>query len=124
MKGMSSLTKHILHRIDYEEVRFRRRSNFETLHMSLAQTNDLSVPDMGSFACPMIYPYLTEDKSLRNRLIENKIFVATYWPNVLEWCGEHSLEHTLARNLIPLPVDQRYGEEDMIRIINVITNKS
>ena len=34
----------------------------------------------------MIYPFYTDDIYLRARLIKQHIFVAQYWPNVLEWC--------------------------------------
>lgn len=124
MKAMSALTKSILERIDYEEVKHRRRSNFEILHAALAPTNRLDISDWNTFACPMVYPYLSKDDSLRKRLIENKIFVATYWPNVLSWRNEDSTEHKLTKYLIPLPIDQRYGEEDMNRIIEITKDGS
>jgi len=120
MKAMSALTRSILERIDYEEIKHRRRSNFEALHMSLAITNRLNIPDWDTFACPMVYPYFTDDSTLRQRLISNKIFVATYWPNVFEWCDEDTTEYKLVKYLLPLPIDQRYGEEDMESIIKVI----
>ncbi len=120
MKAMSALTRSLLERIDYENVKQKRRSNFEALHIALAQTNKLTIPDWDTFVCPMVYPYLSEDDSLRKRLIDNKIFVATYWSNVLEWCQEDSTEYRLAKYLLPLPIDQRYGNEDMERIIKII----
>ncbi len=120
MKAMSALTRSILERIDYEDVKRRRRSNFEILHRALASTNQLDIPLRNAFACPMVYPYLSEDDSLRKRLINNKIFVATYWPNVLEWCGPETTEYRLAKYLLPLPIDQRYGQEEMERIIRTI----
>ncbi len=124
MKAMSALTRSILERIDYDRVKYRRRSNFEALHQALATTNRLNIPDWNTFACPMVYPYLTEDASLRQHLIDNKIFVATYWPNVLEWCQEDSTEYMLTKYLLPLPIDQRYGKEDMERIIKTILHEN
>ena len=57
---------------------------------------------------------------LKKRLIDNKIFVATYWPNVLEWCKEDDIEYKLCKSIIPIPIDQRYGKEDMNRILEII----
>ena len=71
----------------------------------------------------MVYPFMTDDESLRGRLIQNKVFVARYWPNVLEWCQEDELEYKFATHIISLPIDQRYDEEDMKRMIKVITTK-
>ena len=75
---------------------------------------------MESFACPLVYPYFAEEETLKNKLIEKKIFVATYWPNVLEWCKEDTLEYQLANRIIAIPIDQRYGEKEMNYIINNI----
>lgn len=59
---------------------------------------------------------MTDDESLRGQLIQNKVFVARYWPNVLEWCSKDEFEYKLATQIIPLPSDQRYGEIE----INII----
>ena len=45
-----------------------------------------------------------------------------YWPNVIKGCDPDSLEYKLGKEIIPLPVDQRYGENDMKRIIRIINN--
>ncbi|MCH5327067.1 MAG: hypothetical protein J1E29_07690, partial [Duncaniella sp.] len=71
---------------------------------------------------PMIYPFLTERDALRKHLIDSKIFVAKYWPNVLEWVDKNSIEYYLANNILPLPIDQRYDDEDMNRILDILKN--
>ena len=118
--SMSNLTKAILSGIDYDDVRLHRRSNFEMLHSKLASTNRLSIPDLSDFSCPMIYPYWIDYPNLRHELIEAGIFVASYWPNILKGRKTETLEYNLATNLIPLPIDQRYQEQDMERIIDII----
>ena len=120
MKRMSELTYRILGSIDFEEVIYRRRRNFEYLHQALGPTNLLEIPDKRSFVCPMVYPYHIQDCELRGYLISNNIFVATYWPNVFNWCKPESIESIFAREILPLPIDQRYREEDMERIIDII----
>lgn len=114
-------TRDILWHIDYHKVIVRRRENFAYLHEALKDNNLLQLPEMDSFACPMIYPYLISDGArLRKKLIENKIFVAKYWPNILIWSESNKFEYQLANRIIPLPIDQRYDEEDMRRIVEVI----
>lgn len=120
IKKMSAQTQSILAHVDYDVVIQQRRQNYRYLSDVLGEMNLLQLPPMDSFACPMVYPFMTSDESLRARLIENKVFVARYWPNVLEWCGNNDIEYKLATCIIPLPVDQRYGEEDMKRIIGII----
>lgn len=119
---MSELTRRILSGVDYSADAERRRSNYRRLEESLCDTNGLALP-LDDDAVPMAYPYLpNEDNQLRERLISEKIFVAKYWPNVLVWTKDGSVMHKLAENLLPLPVDQRYGDDEMDRIIGVINN--
>ena len=115
---MAAATGDILTHIDYKKVIARRRINFKMLHEMLGADNSLSIPHMDTFACPMVYPFLPkEDTGMRNRLIGNRIYVARYWQNVLSWCNPQDIESQLANHIIPLPIDQRYGEKEMIKII-------
>ena len=119
-RRMSHQTKTILSQIDYDFVIEKRRQNYQYLSNALGEKNLLQLPSMDSFTCPMVYPFMTDDDSLRERLIQNKIFVARYWPNVLEWCKEEDLEYKLVYQIIPLPIDQRYDRDDMKRILEII----
>ena len=119
MRTMSTLTRRIMMSIDYPQASDKRRENFTVLDSALKHRNAIALP-MDSDAVPMVYPFLTTDPGLRQRLIDNKVYVATYWPNVKEWGGHDTLEYTLSCNLLPLPVDQRYGTEDMKRILQLI----
>ena len=120
IKRMSNLTQSLIGSVNFEDIKDRRRRNFSILHAALGKSNNLIIPDMESFACPLVYPYFAEEETLKNKLIEKKIFVATYWPNVLEWCKEDTLEYQLANRIIAIPIDQRYGEKEMNYIINNI----
>lgn len=120
IKRMSNLTRNVLKSVDFELVKKRRRENFRQLNEALSGINQLHIPDMKTFACPMVYPFYTSDDTLKKRLIENKIFVATYWPNVLDWCKDSMLEYELASRVIAIPVDQRYENENMNKIIKII----
>lgn len=114
-------TRDILWHIEYDKVVARRRANYTYLHEALKDKNLLQLPDMASFACPMVYPFMTgTNRDLRTELIANKVFVARYWPNVLDWCKHDDLEYQLAENLVCIPIDQRYGEEDMQIILDLL----
>lgn len=121
IKRMSNLSLNLLHGIDFDTVKKQRRKNFKQLHEALSNINQLHIPAMNSYECPMVYPFYTSDETLKKRLIEKKIFVATYWPNVLNWCKENMLEYELASKVIAIPVDQRYEKIDMQRIIDIIS---
>lgn len=123
IQKISALTHRLLDSIDFDRIAQKRKSNFEYLHAHLSMSNQLSIPELDSFACPMVYPYYVENDELRKTLINHKIYVATYWPNVLDWCEENTTEYNLAKYILPLPVDQRYSTEDMNRIIEIIKGK-
>lgn len=120
IRWMSVTTKDILNHIDYDDVVSRRRNNFKQLHQALSAYNVLSIPTLDSFICPMVYPLVVEgDNLLRQKLMENRIYVASYWRNVLP-LSSFETEYQIAQHLLPLPCDQRYGRDDMNRIIQLI----
>ena len=49
-----------------------------------------------------------------------KIYIPTLWPNVLDECEPDTLEYKFAADILPIPVDQRYGVEDMEYLAEVI----
>lgn len=119
IRKMSKLTQRIMQSIDYEAAAKKRRDNYLYLHDVLENANNFKL-HLEEDAVPMIYPFLASIKGIREKLIENKVFVARYWPNVLDWTKETDIEYILANQMQPLPIDQRYGEGDMKRIIDVI----
>ena len=117
IKRMSQLTERILESIDYEAVKTIRRKNYVTLAREL-QTSNLLALSLSEDAIPMVYPYWN-DKSflLKKQLQEQRIYTATYWSNIAD---SNMVEGRLKNQLLPLPIDQRYGEEDMNQIIEII----
>lgn len=120
IKRMSKLTEMLLKSIDFDTIKQKRKKNYLFLETRLKEDNMLSLPDFSSFECPMVYPFFAKEHSLKERLIKNKVFVATYWPNVLEWDRQAGLETRLAQDLVCLPVDQRYSESEMEVIVDLI----
>lgn len=122
IRQMSNVTKMLLKSIDYIDVMNKRRSNFYKLHELLCHTNILTeIIDKSNFVCPMVYPYYSKNSYLlRERLIKEKIFIPKYWQNVLNWVERESLEFELVENILPLPIDQRYGELEMASIVELI----
>lgn len=119
IKEMSVLTSRILGSIDYEEAAESRRRNFNYLSSHLGTSNGISLSLIPE-EVPLAYPYLTSTPDLRKRLISNRIYVPTYWPNVLNWVGQDSVEYKLVSELLPLPISHIYNLEDMEYIIKII----
>lgn len=120
LKGMSRLTQAILNSVDYERCGQIRRKNYEFLHGHLGNMNQLKLPKLGS-QTPMVYPFWISDGfSLRERLIREKIYIATYWPELKTRGCVPPLECSLVDDLVSLPIDQRYALAEMVKIITVI----
>lgn len=120
---MSNLTQSILKSINYDASSCIRINNYNFLHNALKDINKLKI-NIEEDGVPMVYPFLINNGSdLKRKLIKEKIYIASYWPNVKEWLnGEICLESNLQDNLVPLPIDQRLTNEDLNRIINNIIN--
>ncbi len=122
VQRMSSLTSTLLEGCDYAFSARRRRENYLFLDRVLRSSNRLGLP-LPDEAVPMVYPFFTEDRDVRKHLLENRIYVARYWDLSENGAAEgFGFESRLAEGMIPLPIDQRYGEEDMQRILDVIAN--
>lgn len=117
VRKMSRLTESILRNIDYAQASIKRRTNFFTLHDSLAHLNLYSI-EMDDSTIPMAYPLLMDNESLRKKLIDNRIYCAKYWLETVAKLDEE--EEFLRNNLLSLPIDQRYDTQDMKYILKII----
>lgn len=115
-KRMSGLTRRMLSGIDYQEICRIRNRNFAYLHAQLSHYNALPL-DPVEVNGALCYPLLTRKAGLRDFLIKQRIFVPTYWKDVLELVSPSDLETYLVQELIPLPCDQRYGEQEMNKVV-------
>lgn len=119
LKRMSELTKKLLANINYKKVRSKRVENFKFLNYSLSHINELSFHNT-IINGPMIYPLLLKDNVLKQKLINKKIYIPTYWQEVLNRTKKNDFGNYLTRYLIALPIDQRYDEEDMKLIVDLV----
>ena len=115
---MSKTTHILLQNINYKRVKKIRTNNYNYLKRKLNKINKIKVKNIkGAYMYPL---YIENADEIRNKLIENKIYTAKLWPNVLENEKLDINAYNFAKNIIPIPVDQRYNKEDMKRIIEVI----
>ena len=121
IRSMSTLSSRILDSIDYAEVIIKRRKNFQQLHDELSSYNDLPIDD-DCERVALTYPYLSKDFKLRERLQSYKIFTANYWPAVTPAVRKSSVEYKYATQIVHLPLDQRYEDSDMTKILNLVLN--
>lgn len=117
--SMSPLTRRLLRSINFKAVSEKRMFNYHTLHRVLAPLNRLKLPELPDSA-PMYYPFVCGIPGMRDDLIDAEIALPLFWEEVIDTTPAHSIENTLARTLLPLPIDQRYDEKDMQKLLRLI----
>lgn len=115
IKIISNLTKAIYSTIDIKQAKKKRLENFEYLHKRLKDKNEIEI-NLDVDDVPMVYPFLIKNDNLRQKLINEKIFVASYWSPQ----PKDSIEGFMQKYLLPLPIDQRYGIEGLDLILEKI----
>lgn len=116
IKRMSKLTHNFLHAIDYTFVQERRKENFAYLHHELKENNLLKLKP-GLFMYPLM---IGNGDEIRKKLQSEKIYIPTLWPTVFEVTSPDDLEYQMAKNILPLPIDQRYEIQDMKYLVERI----
>lgn len=107
-------SRDYLERIDVEKQREKRRNNARVLYEGLINNVQFmfSEKDMD---CPLFVPILVPHRNeVRAHLTKNEIYCPVHWPRP-EGCESNIYEQELS-----LICDQRYGTEDMKRIVSVI----
>ena len=118
IRRMSSLTHAILCSADYPEIIARRKKNYAVLVRRFEKINEYRTdPDDDS---PIAYPLVISNPSIREKLIRNRIYVPQWWKAILQEPKANEWEKTLSEYLLPLPMDQRYSEEDMEHMASLI----
>lgn len=118
IKRMSHLTENLLKGIDYSAVRKKRTENYAVLASALNQYNTLPLRHSdGPFVYPFYYP---NGVNIRKKLAAEKIYIPTYWSNVINQMPVDTIEYDYASNILPLPCDQRYNRKHMEHILQVL----
>lgn len=102
-------------------MRGKRRKNSMRLHSGLKNVGGIEfLYSLKEGDCPIFVPIIckTERERLRQRLVEERIYCPVHWSKPSEKCRSNLYELELS-----LVCDQRYSEEDMQRICEVIKDE-
>ena len=115
---MSRITHNMLRGIDYNYIKNRRSENFKYLHNKLKNINEIEIKEENEYT--FAYPLLIKNgNALRKKLIETKIYISKLWPG-LDIFPLNTFEKSIFDDLVLLPIDQRYNEDDMEYICKII----
>jgi hypothetical protein len=120
---MSILSERLLSNIDYELVREQRRGNFAFLREAIGHRDGLTpamVPDASEV--PYCFPFLAPEPVPWRAFWSRKAFLPRLWPEIPGRAGsaQFAWERGLSERLLPLPIDHRYGRDDLERLIEIV----
>ncbi|WP_203332248.1 DegT/DnrJ/EryC1/StrS family aminotransferase [Planococcus beigongshangi] len=123
---IDSLSYEIINTINEEELIRKRRQNYLILYNGLKEIPYLHHPSLplDENTCPMFFPVLIEKEYrtvVRGKLAEQGIYCPIHWP-VPPQINTDIMDTTksIYDRILSIPCDQRYGEEDMERIVTVL----
>ena len=105
---MSMLTRTILDGTDYNEIILKRKQNFSTACRLLNSINSI------------VYPLIVENDNLLQVLLKNKHFQSHWWKHLVNEMNSDTFEYWISKYVIPITIDQRYGEEELIELSRII----
>jgi hypothetical protein len=118
---MSKLTRMLMDAEDYNYNIRKRKENFAYMHELVGDINLIDpTMYMDNETVPMVYPLVVEDDEVLKRLLASKHFQGRWWGYITQEQPVGSFEHWIASNIIPLTIDQRYGQEEMDYLARVI----
>lgn len=109
----------IMESIDKEECAEKRRKNAKVLHEGLDR---LGIKDVyRKDAVPLFVPILLTDRTkIRKKFFEHNIFCPVHWPHESEKLQGRNPLYDMELSLI---CDQRYGEDDMRLILEILEHE-
>jgi hypothetical protein len=119
VRQISALSAAILSRTDGNLCMRSRKENFAILHEELKGINRFPGLDAApEEAVPFFYPLLPDRQISRQELVARQLFIPHFWP---ERQAEQArgFDAQVLKALLPLPVDQRYGREEMNEIVKL-----
>ena len=122
---VDNISEIVIKDIDTKELEKIRRSNYEFLLSHLYGTKEVELifKSLNNGVTPLFFPiYVNHDRNkLRSYLISKEIYCPVHWPIPYQLEG-HMDDRTknIYDSILSIPCDQRYGIDDMKRIIDVI----
>ena len=115
--AMSGTYREIALKLDFSAVYEARRDNLLYLQEKLRPLRDegrldflSGTPEESTLYLPVI---LEKRDAVQRAMAERKIYCPVIWPEPPELRGVCPVSHEVTRRMLALPVDQRYGRQEM-----------
>lgn len=120
--GISDFSRFICSCVSVNDLISTRRRNMKKLKTALERFGMKPAVDFDSSSVALAYPIRLKNRDdMRSYFIDNKIYCAVHWPFDGNMPEQRPFAKKNADELISLPIDQRYDEEHMQYLIDVIS---
>ena len=126
-KPISKVSKYIIERTNFNEIHLKRKKNYNYVLSQINRTNKLKpvITNLTNEECPLGFPVLFQSNEVRNeirqKLIQNKIYPPIHWalPEEIN-CKEFENCWKISKTILTIPIDQRYSQKDIKKIMEII----
>lgn len=121
--AISATSSKVQSNLDVEDLKRKRQGNFTFLRQSIKEPIIPLFDIDTNLEVPLYYPIIVDDRTaLQKYLVENAIYAPVVWPKDEKQPKQCEGTEFLYNHLLCIPIDQRYDEDDMSRIVEVINH--
>lgn len=121
---ISNFSTSLLNEIDVEGTMKKRRDNYQYLYEQLSNSSICTPVErsLDELTCaPLFFPVYVQDRTLfQKKLAQQEIYAPVLWPVHTDSLLINDGIKQMYNELLMLPIDQRYDESDMERMVAVI----
>ena len=118
---LSDLSRFIASCVDIKELKKTREENYKYLEEELCKQGIIPAIQLDEGNCPLVFLLRVKNRNrFRSFLMDNRIYCAVHWPFDGIFSEQRLFAAECARDLISLPIDQRYKWVDIDYMVEVI----
>ena len=111
---------------DFQKNQSKRFANYKYLLDNLIKVNKCNIVCSNMYevtTAPLYFMFYSENRSnLQKKLAEQHIYVPILWPVVYDEVLVNDAVKFIYENIFAIPIDQRYDEKDMEKVVELIEN--
>lgn len=123
---IGKLSAKIQAELDVDMLKQKRRENYSVLLNGLSNVFGLSILFnlLPNGVTPLYFPILVDNREQwQDLLSDNDIYAPVVWPKPGRCPQIDDNTQKIYEKILCIPIDQRYGIDDMERVVNVINNR-
>lgn len=118
---ISEMSAWVQANLDKDGLMQNRRRNYQFLEEHLAGIVNPVFSLSSNSEVPLYFPILVDNRaSLQKYLIDNAVYAPIVWPKSDQQPSQCIGAENAYRHLLCIPIDQRYGGEEMMRVVSII----